>query len=87
MKISLRVKPIEFKKRSKFAPDWSPENGIRVRSAPFLPGASPMNITRAFGEPLSSLNTALRPHIAGQRVQLAASFTNSRNNFAADERG
>ena len=60
----------------------SPENGTRVRSAPFLPGASPTNITRASGEPLSSLNTAVRPHIAGQRVQLAASLASFLNNFA-----
>src|ERR1041385_7807303 len=46
---------------------------MRVRSAPFLPGASPTNSTRASGEPLSSLNTAVRPHIAGQRVHAAAS--------------
>lgn len=82
MKISLRVRPIEFRKRSKFAPDWSPEKGTRVRSAPFRPGASPINMTRASGEPLSSLSTAVRPHIAGQRVQLAASLTNSVNNVS-----
>ena len=76
MKISFRVNLIEFRKRSKFAPDWSPENGMRVRSAPLRPGASPINITRASDEPLSSLRTALRPHIAGQSVQLEASFTN-----------
>jgi hypothetical protein len=34
-----------------------------------------MNMTRASGDPFRSLNTALRPHIAGQRVQPAASFT------------
>src|ERR1043165_1604771 len=47
---------------------------MRVRSAPFLPGASPTNSTRASGEPLSSLNTAVRPHIAGQRVHAADSI-------------
>src|ERR1051325_896607 len=82
MKISSRFRSIEFKKRSRFAPDWSPENGTRVRSAPFLPGASPTNITRASGEPLSSLNTAVRPHIAGQRVHAAASRVNSVNSLA-----
>lgn len=82
MKISSRVRPIEFRKRSKFAPDWSPEKGTRVRSAPFRPGASPINITRASGEPFSSLNTAVRPHIDGQRVHTAASLTNSANNFS-----
>src|ERR1044072_6945509 len=79
MEISFRVRLIELRNRSRFAPDWSPENGIRVRSAPFLPGASPMNMIRASGDPLSSLNTALRPHIAGHSVQHAASFTSSLN--------
>src|ERR1041385_2355956 len=55
---------------------------MRVRSAPFLPGASPTNTTRASGEPLSSLNTAVRPHIAGQRVHAAASLASSLNSFA-----
>src|ERR1041385_4681838 len=54
---------------------------MRVRSAPFLPGASPTNSTRASGEPLSSLNTAVRPHIAGQRVHAAASRARSLNCF------
>ena len=81
MNISLRVSPIEFRKRSKFAPDWSPEKGTRVRSAPFRPGASPINITRAVGKPFSALNTGVRPHIAGQRVHAAASLTNSANNL------
>src|SRR5215212_202222 len=76
MKISFRVNLIELKNRSRFAPDWSPEKGTRVRSAPFLPGASPINITRAQGEPFNSLSTALRPHIAGHSVQPAASFAN-----------
>lgn len=84
MKISFRVSPIELRKRSKLAPDWSPEKGTRVRSAPFRPGASPINITRAVGKPFSSLNTAVRPHIAGQRVQLAASLTNSANNLCRE---
>ena len=52
---------------------------MRVRSAPFRPGASPINITRASGEPFKELSTALRPHIAGHAVQLAASSTNSLN--------
>src|SRR6476620_4024612 len=79
MKISLRVRLIELRKRSRFAPDWSPENGTRVRSAPFLPGASPINMIRASGAPFNSLSTALRPHIAGHSVQLAASSTSSLN--------
>lgn len=52
---------------------------MRVRSAPFLPGASPMNITRAAIEPFKSLNTALRPHIEVQRVQAAASLMSVAN--------
>lgn len=32
-----------------------------------------MNITREWIDPLSSLRTAVRPHIDGQRVQFAAS--------------
>jgi hypothetical protein len=40
-----------------------------------------MNMMRALGDPFKLLNTALRPHIAGQRVQLAASSTKSANNL------
>jgi hypothetical protein len=39
---------------------------------------------RAFGEPFRLLNTALRPHIAGQRVQLAASSMSSSNGFCLE---
>jgi hypothetical protein len=55
-----------------------------VRSAPFRPGASPINITRAAKAPLSELNTALRPHIAGHSVQPAASATNRVNSFCSE---
>lgn len=50
---------------------------MRVRSAPFRPGASPTNITRALSGPLLSLKTADRPHMPGHRVQLAAAAINS----------
>src|SRR5688500_9898310 len=43
-----------------------------------------MNITRASGEPLSSLSTALRPHMAGHCLQLAASTTSSLNSVWRD---
>src|SRR5262249_32225975 len=72
IKICARVRPAVARKRSKFLPDWSPENGIRVRSAPFLPGASPINKIRESRPPFNSLNTAVRSHIDGQRVQAAA---------------
>ena len=80
MKISSRRSEIEFRKRSKFAPDLSPENGTRVRSAPFLPGASPMNMICAPGEPLRLLRTGRRPHILVQRVHKDTSSTSSEKN-------
>ena len=52
---------------------------MRVRSAPLRPGASPINITRASIGPFRSLRTAVRSHIAGQRIQAAASETNAWN--------
>jgi hypothetical protein len=38
-----------------------------------------MNITRADKGPLSPLSTAIRPHIAGQRVQEAVSAVRAAN--------
>jgi hypothetical protein len=38
-----------------------------------------MNITRASTEPFELLKTAARSHIAGQRMQLAASAANPAN--------
>src|SRR6266480_859565 len=52
---------------------------MRVRSAPLRPGASPTKRTRASSDPFSSLKTAVRPHIAGQRRHAAASADSARN--------
>jgi hypothetical protein len=76
IKISSRRNRIDCSKRSKFLPDWSPEKGTRVRSAPLRPGASPMNMTRASRAPFTSLKTAARSHIAGQLTQVPASAHN-----------
>src|SRR5437764_5138205 len=79
IKICERGNPIDSRKRSKFLPDWSPENGTRVRSAPLRPGASPINMTRASTGPFNSVSTAARAHIAAQRTHLDASADRSRN--------
>src|ERR1044071_7338958 len=50
---------------------------MRVRSAPFRPGASPINMIFASSLPLSWLRTALRPHILSQRVHVEALLTSS----------
>jgi len=50
---------------------------MRVRSAPFRPGASPINMILASSLPLSLLRTALRPHIPSQRVHVEALLTSS----------
>src|SRR5882762_1566069 len=73
IKMSSRERFIEARNLSKFLPDWSPENGTRVRSAPCLPGASPINRIFASIEPLRLLNTALRSHRSGHTRQAAAS--------------
>src|SRR5712664_960645 len=52
---------------------------MRVRSAPLRPGASPMNIRRALSGPFKLLSTAARSHIAGQRMQAAASVMSFAN--------
>ena len=54
---------------------------MRVRSAPLRPGASPMNMMRAFTDPFSWLSTAARSHIAGHLTQAAASLTKLMNAF------
>ena len=79
MKISSRRSPIEASSCSKFAPELSPSNGRRVRSAPFRPGASAIISSRGWIVPLRGPITAFRSCIRSHRWQAVAAATSSSN--------